>query len=243
MPDLCLLIESNPDALRVQNHQGLLPVQMALHRARSEALQGQFELCFSLSDSCCEHEVESVQFYVEQRPESIRQLDAQGRTLAHHALDGPATPEHRVAWSLLQKWLVRDRQGFQPLHVAAITDAPFGPAGLDPAAAAEACTGAGGTSSGAAAAAPDRGIGIVWVLNPRSGREWATPRIGCTTAALRRWMRGVLVAQRAGPIVDEIVPKETRLQRLGVYVDCTGSNRYSWKSYGFAILQQPSSRR
>jgi hypothetical protein len=108
----------------------LLPVHLALHRVRSVALEALIELCFSVSDSCCEYEVESVQLLVKQWPESIQELDSLGRTLAHHALDGPATPGHRVALSLLPKWpdavLVRDHEGLLPLHVAAAAaDAPL----------------------------------------------------------------------------------------------------------------------
>jgi ankyrin repeat protein len=112
IPILRLLIEHFAEALQVRNHQGLLPVHLALHRERSETLQEQFELCLSVRDCYVQHEVVSVLFLVEQGPESIQELDARGRSLVHHALDGPETPGRRVALPLLRKWpdavLVRD---------------------------------------------------------------------------------------------------------------------------------------
>jgi hypothetical protein len=129
VPILRVLIERYREALHVRNHQGLLPVHLALHRERSEALESQIELCFSVSDCYREHEVESVELLVDEWPESIQELDSLGRTLVHCALDGPATPGHRVAWSLLQKWpdavFARCHEGLLPLHVAAAADAPL----------------------------------------------------------------------------------------------------------------------
>jgi hypothetical protein len=129
MPILRLLIEHCPEALQVRNPQGLLPVHRALHRARSEALQGEFGFCCFPSGCDLTLEVDSVLLLVEQWPGSIQELDSRGRTLVHCALDGPETPGHRVDLSLLQKWLdavlVRDHQGFEPLHVATIADGPL----------------------------------------------------------------------------------------------------------------------
>jgi ankyrin repeat protein len=128
-PILRLLLEHNLEALRARNRQGLLPVHLALHRERSEVLRVQLLLCSSMSDCYMEHEIESVHFLVELWPESIQEADARGRNLVHRAFDGPATPGHRVAWSLLQKQpdaaLVRDHQGLLLIHAAAAADAPL----------------------------------------------------------------------------------------------------------------------
>lgn len=131
VPVLKHLMDVRPEALQVKNHQGLLPVQLALGRNRSEIeIPNAWDYMGERRSYARRLEIQSVQILVEHCPESVlERFPPHNGTLVHYALTGPQKLGRRVALFLLQQCpeaaRTADSQGLLPLHVAASTNAPL----------------------------------------------------------------------------------------------------------------------